>query len=107
MRVIQSINTPRGPLTVIHDATPEELAAHDISPRLSSIVRNADIRRSVLHNLAADAEARLTFAAAGGVIVGRASIGPSFGRWRALPRVREFAIEVARGWRLIALARRR
>ena len=99
MRTRSVLTTSRGTIDIIHDAGPADVTAHPISPDLDSIVHNPGIRRTVYLNLAADPEARLTLAVADGMIVGRAAVGPSFGRWRELPRVREFAIEVSRPWR--------
>lgn len=99
MRTIQIVTTTRGTARVIHDAAPADVDAHPISPTMSSFIRGPSQRRAVVLALAADPEARLTLAVAGGEIVGRAVVGPSFGRWRALTGVREFAIELAREWR--------
>jgi hypothetical protein len=93
-------------LTIIHNATPPEIDARAISDGLCSIIRNPQLRRRVYRALAADVQARLTLAVTDGEIVGRAVVAPSFGRWKTLPRVREFAIEVAREWRHTGLAHR-
>src|SRR5262249_3503577 len=69
-------------------------------------IKNPDTRRRIYRTLAADPRARLTLAVAVDVIVGRAVVAPSFGRWQALPRVREFAIEVARECRHLGIAAR-
>jgi len=82
-------------LTVIHAAAPADVAA-PISDGLDSIVHSPTVRRRVFDALAADPRTRLTLAVADGVIVGRVSLGPSFGRWSAVEGVRELAVEVAR-----------
>ena len=93
-------------VTILHDATPAEVDAAAISPGLCSIVPSPRLLSTILRRLAADPEARLTLAVADSTIVSRAVVGPSFGRWRSLPNVREFALEVARGWRGHGLAAR-
>ena len=102
MIVNKSTNTETGSdrrsLTLLHDVGPADLAL-PISPDLNSIVQSPVARRKVVQALAADPRARLTIAVGDGAIVGRAMVAPSFGRWQSLPRVREFGIEVARGWR--------
>lgn len=99
MRTLELAPTPRGTVRVIHDAAPADVDAYPINPSMSSFVRGPAQRRAVYLALAADPEARVTIAVAEGEIVGRAVVGPSFGRWRALSGVREFAIELAREWR--------
>ena len=106
MRVINTMDTARGPITVIHDAAPADVAAHAIHPGLTSIVRNPAVRQTVLRDLAADPHARLTLAVADGMVIGHFAAGPSFGRWRALPHVREVAFEVARDWRHLGILSR-
>ena len=85
-------------LTLLHDVGPADLTL-PISPDLNSIIPSPVVRRKVVQALAADPRARLTIAVADGAIIGRAMVAPSFGRWQSLPRVREFGLEVARGWR--------
>jgi acetoin utilization protein AcuA len=99
MRTVQIVTTTRGTVRVIHDAIPADVDAHPISASMSSFIRGPAQRRAVFLALAADPAARLTLAVAEDEIVGRAVVGPSFGRWQALPGVREFAIELAREWR--------
>jgi len=82
-------------LRVIPAATPADAAA-PISSGLDSIVRSPAVRRRLFDALAADPESRLTLALTDGVIVGRVSLGRSFGRWSAVAGVRELAVEVAR-----------
>src|SRR5215213_802635 len=94
-----TIETASGPVTLIRDAAIADIEAYEIDCGLSSIMRSATVRRRVLRELAADPHARLTLAVAAGAVVGHLGIGPSFGRWRVLPRVREIAFEVSRGWR--------
>lgn len=106
VRTIQSAATRRDRITIIHDAVPADVEAYPSSPGLGAIIRNPELRRTFFRTLAADPEARLTLAIADGVIAGRVSIGPSFGRWRTLPQVREIAIEAAREWRRGGLASR-
>jgi GNAT superfamily N-acetyltransferase len=99
MHAIRTLQTARGPVALIHDATPATVDALALDPGLNSLVRSPTVRRRVLLALAANPAARLTIAASGGALVGHAGIGPSFGRWAALPRARELAFEVARDWR--------
>ena len=99
MRQLFTVATRRGRVTIIHDAQPEDIAAIEMRPGGGWIVRPPEVRRNVLRALAADPSARVTLALAGSTFIGRATIGPSFGRWRSLPHVREFAYEVAREWR--------
>ena len=103
--VIEHVLTPRGAVALWHDVTPAELDRLAIGPGLCGIVRDPATLRRILRALAADPRARLTLAVADGAIVGRAAVAPSFGRWRDLPCVEEFAIEVAREWRHAGLAR--
>ena len=106
MRTEQRIETPRGAVRVIHDATLADVEACPLDGGLTSLVHSPIARRGVLRNLAADPGARLTLAVAGGAIVGHVAVGRSFGRWQALPRVREVAFEVAREWRRLGLLAR-
>jgi hypothetical protein len=99
MAVVIPLATARGPVTVIHDAGPPTIDACRISPGLCAILRSPVVRRPFLRALAADPQVRLTLAVAEGVMVGRATVAPAFGRWRRLSQVREFGIEVARDWR--------
>ncbi len=104
MRTLHTIATRCGPLTIIHDAHPADVAACTISADGWTIIRTPRVVGTFLARLAADPQARLTLAMADGVIVGRAVVGPSFGRWAPLPRVHEFAIEVVRHWRRAGVA---
>jgi hypothetical protein len=74
-----------------------------VDPGLTSLMHSPLVRKSVLRNLAADPGARLTLAVVGETLIGHYAIGPSFGRWQAVPRVREVAFEVARGWRRLGI----
>ncbi len=97
---------PRATVAVIHPASLAALERYSLSDGLCGITRSQAVRRSVLARLAADPRARLTLAVADGRIVGWAAVAPSFGRWQALPAVREIGLEVAREWRAgTALAR--
>ncbi len=89
----------RAAVTIIHRAGPAVLERHSLSEGLHGITHSQVVRRSVLGRLADDPRARLTLAVADGVIAGWAAVAPSFGRWRALPAVRELGLEVAREWR--------
>jgi hypothetical protein len=99
MRTDQTIETARGRVTIIHDAAPTQLESLTLDPGLVSLVRSATVRRRVLLTLSVNPAARLTIATHAGMLIGHAGVGPSFGRWAALPRVRELAFEVARDWR--------
>ena len=96
MQQVATVEAERPSIQIIADAGAADIEAYPISSGLGSIVRGPAARTAVFRRLAADPQARMTLAVADGVIVGRASIGPSFGRWRALPRVREFGYEAAR-----------
>jgi hypothetical protein len=104
MRSRSSVHVAGTQITIIHDASISDVVAHAIDPGLSSIVRSASARRSVLRRLAASPEARLTLAVHNGTIIGHTAAGPSFGRWLNLPHVREVAFEVARAWRRTGVA---
>lgn len=106
MRSVCSVPTARGIVSIIHDAEPADIDASPISDGLRSIIRTSALRHRFYRQLAANPDARLTIAVADGIIVGRAVVGESFGRWQHLPRVREFAIEVAREWRRTGLGTR-
>jgi acetoin utilization protein AcuA len=99
-----ALTTPRGDVTLIPAATPADLDRLAIDPGLSSIVHNPELLRRVLRALAADPRARLVLAVHDGTLIGRAALAPSFGRWQALPNAREYALELARGWRGLGLA---
>jgi len=103
MRTKQIIEISRGAVGIVHDAALADVEAHPLDGGLTSLVHSPIARRGVLRNLAADPRARLTLAVAGGAIVGHIAVGDSFGRWQALPRVREVAFEVARDWRRLGL----
>jgi hypothetical protein len=103
MRMLHSIDTASGAVTIIHDATLADVEAYAVHPGLTSMMHNPVVRRSILRNLATDPAARLTLAVVDGTVIGHYAIGPSFGRWQALPRVREVAFEVARGWRRLGI----
>jgi hypothetical protein len=103
MRALQSIDTASGAVTIIHDAALADVEAYAVDPGLTSMMHSPVVRRSILRNLAAEPGARLTLAVVGGTLVGHYAIGPSFGRWQALPRVREVAFEIARGWRRLGV----
>lgn len=85
---------------LIHHAPPTTLDRYPLSEGLHGITHSQAVRRSVLARLAADPRARLTLAVVEGKIVGWVAVAPSFGRWRALPAVREIGLEVAREWRV-------
>lgn len=104
MRTTSIIHAAPAAVTIIHDATVADVAAFEVDPGLSSIIRRPVVRRQVLHDLAAAPDARLTLAVSGGSIVGHAAVGPSFGRWLTLPHVREVAFEVSRSWRHSGIA---
>ena len=106
MRTLHTVATRRGSITIIHDAVPADVAACTLNPDGWTIIRNPQVLRTFLDRSAADPQARLTLAVADGVIVGRAVVAASFGRWQKLPRVREFAIEAVREWRRTGVASR-
>jgi GNAT superfamily N-acetyltransferase len=99
MRILRPAATARGPITIIHDALPADVATRAIFPSGWSMTRTPALLRTILQRLAADPQARLTLAVAEGFIVGRAAVAQSFGRWATLSRVREYGIEVVRDWR--------
>ena len=106
MQELQTMETARGPITIIHDAALVDVEAHEISPGLVSMIRSPIVRRKVLRDLAAAPEARLTLALADGMLIGHVAVTASFGRWLALPHVREIAFEVAREWRRFGILSR-
>jgi hypothetical protein len=99
MRTTSLIPVAGAAVTIIHNASVADVAAFEIDPGLTSIIRRPAVRRQILHDLAAAPDARLTLAVSDGLIIGHAAVGPSFGRWLALPHVREIAFEVSRSWR--------
>jgi hypothetical protein len=105
MRTLQTVATRRGDVTIIHDAEPADLAGCPLSPDGWAMLPTPALRRMYLERWAADPNTRLTLAVTGGVIVGRATIGCSFGRWATLPRVRELAVEIVQVWRRTGLGR--
>lgn len=90
---------PNTAVAIIHPASEAALERYPLSEGLHGITHSQPVRRSVLARLAADPRARLTLVVATDRIVGWAAVAPSFGRWRALPAVREIGLEVAREWR--------
>src|SRR5688500_22622 len=99
MQTTSIISNAEPSVSVIHDATIADLAVLEIDPGLSSLMRSPTVRRTVLRNLAAHPHARLTLAVHDRRIIGHLAVGPSFGRWKDLPYVREVAFEVSRAWR--------
>lgn len=106
MRIISSPGAAPAGITIIHNASIADVAAFEIDSELSSIIRRPAVRKSILRNLAAAPNARLTLAVRDGLIIGHSAVGPSFGRWVELPRVREVAFEVSRTWRRAGVATR-
>lgn len=106
MRTVSTVATVSAPIRIIHDASIGDVSAFELDPGLTSIIRRPTIRRTILRDLAAAADARLTLAVSEQLIIGHAAAGPSFGRWRELPRVREVAFEVSRAWRHTGIATR-
>jgi hypothetical protein len=106
MRTISHQPAAGDGVTIIHDASIADVSGLDIDPGLTSLMRSPTVRRSVLLKLAADPAARLTLAVHDRRIIGHLAVGPSFGRWKDLPHIREVAFEVSRDWRHRGIATR-